>query len=74
LRARTVALLNASPRNATRSLTLAFQDRHVEETIATVGDYRVAKAAFDRAVRERPGRIITLRQKAQLIADSRRKN
>ena len=49
-------------------------DQHVEETIAMVGDYRVAKAAFDRAVRERPGRIITLRQKARLISDSRRKN
>jgi hypothetical protein len=47
-------------------------DQHVEELIALAGDYRVAKAAFDRAVRERPGRIITLRQKARLIADSRR--
>ena len=48
-------------------------DQHVEETIA-IGDYRVAKAAFDMAVRERPGRIITLRPKARLIADSRRRN
>jgi hypothetical protein len=47
-------------------------DQHVEELIALAGDYRVAKAAFDKAVRERPGRIITLRQKARLIADSRR--
>jgi hypothetical protein len=46
-------------------------DRHVEELIALVGDYRVARAAFDKAVRERPGRIITLRQKARLLADSR---
>jgi hypothetical protein len=48
------------------------QDRHVEELIALVADFRVAKAAFDKAVREQPGRIITLRQKARLIADSRR--
>jgi hypothetical protein len=47
-------------------------DRHVEELIALTGDYRVAKAAFDEAVKARPGRIITLRQKARLIADSRR--
>lgn len=46
-------------------------DRHVEEVIALAGDYRVAKAAFDKAVRERPGPIITLRQKARLLADSR---
>ena len=47
------------------------QDRHVEELIALTEDYRVAKAAFDQAVKARPGRIITLRQKARLIADSR---
>jgi hypothetical protein len=47
------------------------QDRHVEELIALVADFRVAKAAFDKAVRERPGRIVTLRQKARLMADSR---
>lgn len=47
-------------------------DQHVEELIALAGDYRVARAAFDRAVQERPGRIITLRQKARLLADSRR--
>ena len=48
-------------------------DQHVEELIALAGDYRVAKVAFDKAVRERPGRIITLRQKARLIADSRQR-
>jgi hypothetical protein len=37
-------------------------DQHVEEVIALVGDYRVVKAAFDKAVRERPGRTITLRR------------
>ena len=34
-------------------------------------DYRVARAA-DEAVKRRPGRIVTLRQKTRLLADSRR--
>ena len=42
-------------------------DSHVEELIALTGDYRVAKAAFDEAVKRRPGRIITLRQKMRLL-------
>lgn len=33
------------------------EDQHVEELIALTGDYRVAKAAFDEAVKARPGRI-----------------
>jgi hypothetical protein len=49
-------------------------DTHVEELIALTGDYRVARAAFDEAVKGRPGRIVTLRQKTRLLADSRRKN
>ena len=49
-------------------------DSHVEELIALIGDYRVARAAFDEAVKHRPGRILTLRQKARLLADSRNKN
>ena len=48
------------------------RDIHVEELIALTGDYRVARAAFDEAVKRRPGRIVTLRQKTQLLADSRR--
>jgi hypothetical protein len=47
------------------------EDTHVEELIALTGDYRVARAAFEEAVKRRPGRIITLRQKARLLADSR---
>jgi hypothetical protein len=50
------------------------EDRRVEELIALTGDYRVARAAFDAAVECRPGRIVTLRQKARLLADSRRRN
>ena len=43
-------------------------DSHVEELIALTGDYRVARAAFDEAVKRRPGRIVTLRQKTRLLA------
>jgi hypothetical protein len=50
------------------------EDRHVEELIALIGHYRVARAAFDEAVKRRPGRIVTLRQKTRLLADNRRKN
>jgi hypothetical protein len=50
-----------------------FGFNHVEE-IALTGDYRVARAAFDEAVKRRPGRIVTLRQKTRLLAESHRKN
>jgi hypothetical protein len=46
-------------------------DSHVEELIALTGDYRVARAANEEAVKGRPGRIVTLRQKTRLLADSR---
>ena len=46
-------------------------DGHVEELIALTGDYRVARAAYVEAVKRRPGRIVTLRQKTRLLADSR---
>jgi hypothetical protein len=49
----------------------ADSDSHVEELIALTGDYRVARAAFEEAVKGRPGRIVTLRQKTRLLADSR---
>ena len=35
---------------------------------------RVARAAYEEAVKRRPGRIATLRQKTRLLADSRRNN
>ena len=47
-------------------------DSHVEELIALTGGYRLAKAAFEEALKQRPGRIVTLRQKTRLLADSRR--
>jgi hypothetical protein len=46
-------------------------DSRVEELIALVGGHRVAVAAFAEAVKRRPGRIVTLRQKTRVIADSR---
>jgi hypothetical protein len=46
---------------------------HVEELIALTGDYRVARAAIEEAVKRRPERIVTLRQKTRLLADSRNK-
>lgn len=47
-------------------------DRRVEQLIALVGDHAVARVAFAEAARLRPGRIVTLRQKARVLADSRR--
>ena len=47
-------------------------DSHLDELIALTGDYRVARAAYEEAVKRRPGRIVTLRQKTRLLADSRR--
>lgn len=44
------------------------EDRHVEELIALTGDYRVARAAYEEAVKQRPGRIVTLRQKTRLFS------
>ena len=49
------------------------KDTHVEELIALTGDYGVARAAYEEAIRRRPGRIITLRQKTRVLAESRRK-
>jgi len=46
-------------------------DSRVEELIALVGDHRVAMAAFTEAVKRRPGRIVILRQKTRVLADSR---
>jgi hypothetical protein len=47
-------------------------DQRVEELIALTADYGVAKAAYQEAIRKRPGRIVTLRQKTRVLADSRR--
>jgi hypothetical protein len=46
-------------------------DQHVEELIALVGDFYTAQTAYDDAVKRRPGKLITLRQKARVIKKSR---
>jgi hypothetical protein len=48
------------------------RDTRVEELIALVADHAVARAAFVEAVRRRPGKVIILRQKSRVLADSRR--
>src|SRR6185295_13595718 len=40
-------------------------DTRVEELIALTGDYNVARAAYQEAIKRRPGRIVTLRQKIE---------
>jgi hypothetical protein len=42
-------------------------DTRVEELIALTGDYNVARAAYQEAIKRRPGRIVTLRQKARVL-------
>ena len=46
-------------------------DQHVEELIALVGDFATAQHTYDEAVKRRPGKLITLRQKARVIKKSR---
>jgi hypothetical protein len=46
-------------------------DRRIEEVIALASDYASARGAFDEAVKRRPGKLITLRQKARVIKKSR---
>ena len=46
-------------------------DQHVEELIALVGDFATAQHTYNEAVKRRPGKLITLRQKARVIKESR---
>jgi hypothetical protein len=39
--------------------------------IALASDYATAKSAYEEAVKRRPGRLITLRQKTRVIQKSR---
>jgi len=48
-------------------------DNQVEELLALTADYGVARAAYEEAFKRRPGRLVTLRQKTRVLADSRRK-
>jgi hypothetical protein len=47
------------------------QDRYVEELIALVSDFTTAQRTYNEVVRRRPGKLITLRQKARVIKKSR---
>jgi hypothetical protein len=47
-------------------------DARIEDLIALVRDHAVARAAFAEAVQRRPGKVIILRQKSRVLADSRR--
>ena len=46
-------------------------DRHIEEVIALASDFASACGAYAEAVKRRPGKRITLRQKARVIKKSR---
>ena len=46
-------------------------DRHIEEVIALTSDFASACGAYEEAVKRRPGKLITLRQKARVIKKSR---
>ena len=46
-------------------------DRHIEEVIALASDFASACGAYEEAVKRRPGKLITLRQKARVIKQSR---
>jgi hypothetical protein len=46
-------------------------DRHVEEVIALTADFATACGAYEEAVKRRPRKLITLRQKARVIKKSR---
>ena len=46
-------------------------DRHIEEVIALASDFASACGAYEEAVKRRPGKLITLRQKARVIKTSR---
>jgi hypothetical protein len=69
----------ATPQNPFSDDDLPFRvelwddkDSHIEEVIALASDYATAKSAYEEAVKRRPGRLITLRQKALVIQSTRR--
>jgi hypothetical protein len=48
------------------------KDTHIEEIIALTSDYATAKSAYEEAVKRRPKRFITLREKARAIHSTRK--
>jgi hypothetical protein len=47
------------------------KDQRIEELIALVSDYSCALGAYEQAVKRRPDKLITLRQRARVIKKSR---
>ena len=47
------------------------RDLHVEVLIALVCDFYTASSVYEEAVKRRPGKRITLRQRARVIKKSR---
>ncbi len=73
-----VAALNTAGMAAGHQFDLPYSvelwdegDTRVEELIALTGDYSVARAAYEEAIKRRPGRIVAQRQKTRVLADSR---
>ena len=51
------------------------KDAHIDSyrrVIALTSDYATAKGAYEAAVKRRPGRFVTLREKARVIHSTRR--
>jgi hypothetical protein len=46
------------------------KDRSIKKVIAFVSDLEVARAAYEAAVKAKPGKRITLRQRARIIEKS----
>ena len=71
----TEADANKPPARGSAGASVIWRDGFLLLTIrpsgSCTGDYRVARAAYEEAVKRRPGRIVTLRQKTRLLADSR---
>ncbi len=47
----------------------SFDDDHVDERLAVAKNSTVAKAAYEAAVKERPDRIVRLRNKAHVLEE-----
>jgi hypothetical protein len=61
----------SAPRRLFLSFSFDDKDLHVEEVIARASDFFSASNAYDEAVKRRPGKLITLRQKARVMKKSR---
>jgi len=55
--------------NAISAGNMDEHDTRIEELIALVADHVVSRSAFAEAVKRRPGKLITLRQKSRVLAE-----